>query len=121
MIGLEPVELRFPFAAPLGDPGLRRLEPVRLELDGADPALLLGPYQPAFLERFEVLHHCWKADRQRPRQFGHGRGSAAEPGKHSPPNRVGERLEGPVEGSRIVKHMLKYRVGTSRSRYLSRN
>ena len=49
---------------------------------------------------------------ERPSELADRGRSADEPLHHDAPGRVGERLEGEIEGQRLVKHLLKYLAGS---------
>ena len=116
---LEPVQLRFPFRAAIGDPGLSCLKCGGIELDRPNAALFRRPDEAAVFERFQMLHYGRQADRKRLRQLRNRSGSPAQSSEHPPSHRVGKSLKGPIESGRIVKHELKYQVAIASASQLS--
>ena len=103
----QSVQAGFPAPAPIGDPllggGHRRwFDPTH----ACSPDLLGLDYSA----RFEDLHvlddHC-EGHRQRLGQFTDRGGSRRESFHHAAPALVGQRLEGPIQVDRLVKHLLE--------------
>ena len=56
-----------------------------------------------------MLDHGRQGHGQRTRQFAHGSGAQGEALHHGTPAAISQRLEGPIEVDRLVKHVLDYK------------
>ncbi len=114
----QSVQAGFPAPASVGDPlfggGHRR----RFDPAHARPPDLLGLHNPARLEDLHVLDDSGKGHRQGLCQFADRGGSQGESFHHGAPALVGQRLEGPIQVDRLVKHVLEYVASGSTVKYL---
>ena len=74
----------------------------------ACPSDLLGLHDPARLEDLHVLDDGRQGHCQGFCQFTDRGGSRGEPFHHGAPALVGQRLKGPIQVDRLVKHVLEY-------------
>src|SRR6516165_7057299 len=108
-IGGQAVEAGFPFRAPRLQPVLHLVQPRRAELAAAHPPHFARAGEPGLLQHGEMLQHRRHGHLQRLRQLAHRGRAAREALQHGAASRVGEGLEGEVEGGGLVKHGLNYK------------
>jgi len=104
----QSIKSGFPASTPVGDPLLSGGHRCWFDAADASPPDLLGSHDSARLEHLNVLDHGRQGHGQRTRQLAHRSGSKGEPFNHGPPAAISQRLEGPIEVDRLVKHVLEY-------------
>ena len=96
-IVLEPVELRFPFGAPLGDPAFGGRS-----VFGSSCTVRTRPFfsdrtSPLSSSAFRCCITAGRLMRHGPASSDNGGGAAREPGKHPAADRIRQRLKGAIE------------------------
>ena len=71
-----------------------------------DPTLFAPGEEPRLFQNLQVLRDRGKRDVEGPGELGDAELTRCESRQDRAPRRVGERSEGPVEGPRIVNHLV---------------